>query len=104
MSQVGIVSEDSPHLPHGHLAVVGVGVVVPLDGGQVGVEGEVDGGHQPLLRLAPQTRRDGQVAQLVHHLASVIYQQYRAANEPSRSFTITERALRILTNQTNHRL
>ena len=74
MSQVGIVSEDSPHLPHGHLAVVGVGVVVPLDGGQVGVVREVDRGHQPLLSLAPQTRRDGQVTKLVHHLASVIYQ------------------------------
>ena len=34
------VDHDPPHLPHGHLAVVGVRVVVPLDRGQVGVEVE----------------------------------------------------------------
>ena len=34
------VDHDPPHLPHGHLAVVGVRVVVPLDRRQVGVEVE----------------------------------------------------------------
>ena len=34
------VDHDPPHLPHGHLPVVGVCVVVPLDRGQVGVEVE----------------------------------------------------------------
>ena len=43
-AQLGRVDHDPPHLPHGHLAIVGVGVVVPLDGRQVGVEAEEGGG------------------------------------------------------------
>ena len=39
----------SSHLPHGHLAVVGEGVIVPFDGQQVGVQREEDGGREPLL-------------------------------------------------------
>ena len=55
-------------MPHGHLAVVCVGVVVPLDGDQVGVVWKVDGLHQPLAVLAPETGRDGDVAELVKYL------------------------------------
>ena len=40
LKQLVRVDHDAPHLPHGHLAVVGVRVVVPLDRRQVGVEVE----------------------------------------------------------------
>ena len=39
-TKLGRVDHDPPHLPHGHLAVVGVRVVVPLDRRQVRVEVE----------------------------------------------------------------
>ena len=37
------VDHDPPHLPHGHLAVVGVRVLVSLDRRQVGVEVKENG-------------------------------------------------------------
>ena len=40
LKQLVRVDHDPPHLPHGHLSVVGVRVVVPLDRRQVGVEVE----------------------------------------------------------------
>ena len=48
-----------------------VGVVVPLDGGQVGVVGKIDRLHQALGVLAPQTGREGEVSQLVKDLMSL---------------------------------
>ena len=49
---LGRVDHDPPHLPHGHLAIVGVRVVVPLDGRQVGVEVEEGGGWETLLQAS----------------------------------------------------
>ena len=63
-----MLDQDSSHLPGRHLSVVGVGVVVPLDGGQVGVVGKVDWLQQSLRLLAPETGRDGEVAELVKDL------------------------------------
>ena len=40
LKQLVRVDHDPPHLPHGHLSIVGVRVVVPLDRRQVGVEVE----------------------------------------------------------------
>ena len=40
VQKIKVAQNDPPHLPHGHLPIVGVGVVVPLDGSQVGVEVE----------------------------------------------------------------
>ena len=57
-----LFDEDTPHLPHGHLAVVGVGVVVPLDGEKISIVGEVDWLHQALALFTPETRRDGNVS------------------------------------------
>ena len=37
-----LLDQDSSHLPGRHLSVVGVGVVVPLDGGKVSVVRKVD--------------------------------------------------------------
>lgn len=95
---VSLCDHDASHLPHGHLPVVGVGVGVPLDRGQVGVEGEEGGRRQsflqakeermvrrkdvillgrksrPNLLSAPQTRRDGHEPKLVKHLQTkVVY-------------------------------
>ena len=63
-----LFDKDSSHLPHGHLPVVGVGVVVPLDGGEVGVVGQEDGGQQSFVLLSPETGRDGDVAELIKYL------------------------------------
>ena len=48
-----------------------VGVVVPLDGGQVGVVGKIDRLHQPLGFLAPETRGEGEVSELIKDLMSL---------------------------------
>ena len=56
-----LLDEDASHLPHGHLAVVGVGVVVPLDGEKVGIIGKVDGTQESIALFTPQTGRDGYV-------------------------------------------
>ena len=45
----GQVGQHAPHLPGGHLPVVQVRVVVPLDGGEVPVERQEDRLHQALL-------------------------------------------------------
>ena len=63
-----LLDQDSSHLPGRHLSVVGVGVVVPLDGGQVGVVREEDRLYQTLALLAPEAGRDGDVAELVEDL------------------------------------
>ena len=47
------------------------GVVVPLDGGQVGVVGQVDRLHQALGVLAPETGREGEVAEFIKDLVSL---------------------------------
>ena len=57
-----VFDEDSSHLPHGHLTVVGVRVVVPLDRQQIGIVGQVDWLHQALALFTPQTGRDGNVS------------------------------------------
>ena len=57
-----LFDEDSSHLPHGHLPVVGVGVVVPLDRQKIGVVGKVDWLQETLALFTPQTRRDGNVS------------------------------------------
>ena len=46
-------------------------VVVPLDGGQVGIIGQEDRSHQTLILLTPETRRNGQVAFLIHDLMTL---------------------------------
>ena len=48
-----------------------VGVVVPLDGGQVGVVGKIDRLHQALGVLAPKTGGEGEVSQLIEDLMSL---------------------------------
>eukprot|EP00035_Acanthoeca_spectabilis_P006484 m.125139 g.125139 ORF g.125139 m.125139 type:complete len:360 (-) comp13527_c0_seq1:1321-2400(-) len=55
----------SPHLPHGHLAVMSIRVVVLLDTGEVGVVREVCRRIQALVRSAVQARWDCDVAFLV---------------------------------------
>ena len=66
-SQV-LLHQDPSHLPGCHLPVVSVGVVVPLDGEEVGVEGEEGGRHQTLLLRPPQAGRQGYVAQFIKNL------------------------------------
>jgi len=61
----------SPHLPAGHLSIVEVRVVVPLDGGEVGVEGEEGGGQETLLLRPIDAGGDGDVAELVHYLVGL---------------------------------
>ena len=57
-----LFDEDASHLPHGHVPVVGVGVVVPLDGEEVGIVGKVDWRQQALALFTPETGRDGNVS------------------------------------------
>ena len=66
-----LLHEDASHLPGRHLPVVSVGVVVPLDGEEVGVEGEEGGRHQTLLLGTPQARRQGYVAQFIKNLVKI---------------------------------
>ena len=63
-----LLHHDSPHLPHGHVPVVRIGVVVPLDREQVGLERQEGWWHESLLFGSPQTRRDRYVAQLIKYL------------------------------------
>ena len=52
---------------------MGVGVVVPLDGDEVGVKGEEGRRHQTLLLRPPKTGRQRYVAQLVKNLGKMIW-------------------------------
>ena len=67
-----LLHEDPPHLPRGHLAIVSVGVVVPLYGDEVGVKGEERGRHETLVLRPPQAWRQGQVAQLIKYLDTIL--------------------------------
>ena len=76
-----LVDENSSHLPGRHFSVVSVGVVVPLDGGQVGVVGKIDRVHQPLSVLAPETGREGEVSQLIKDLMSLTVERVVGTEE-----------------------
>ena len=63
-----LLHHDSPHLPHGHVPVVGVSVVVPLDREQVGVKREEGRRHEALIFGSPQAWRDRYVAHFIKYL------------------------------------
>ena len=65
------MDKDSSHLPGCHLSIMSVGVVVPFDGGQVGIIGQEDWCHQALIFFTPETRWDGKVALFIHDLMAL---------------------------------
>ena len=66
-----IVDQDASHLPGRHLSIVSVGVVIPLDRGQVSIVWEEHRRHQTLLLLPPKTGWNGEVTLLIKHLVTL---------------------------------
>ena len=77
------VDQNPPHLPGGHFPIVEIGVVVPLDGGQVAIEWDEGWRSQALRFRSIQTRRNSQVAKLIKNVMSFAINWVMRAKEHS---------------------
>ena len=74
-----------------------VGVVVSLDGCQVGVIRKVDWSQKTLLLCAPETGRDSQVAKLIHNLSTTKFYSAPILSCPAHLMSVA--ILGIMTTQ-----